>query len=130
MDLSGADEICDGARCHDSDDTISEVEESLSLEKDIQQASAIWILKTRECNKLTQVTTENIIKDVDSLYQVALNNIQHAVKRALTNAGVQVPELDTILSSTGPYGKLFSGLETHHRQLMYTKSHFKLVVSV
>ena len=78
--------------------------------------------KTRECNKLTQVTIENIIKDVDSLYQVALNNIQCAVESALTNAGVlpnQVPGLDTILSCTGPYGKLFSGLETHHRQLMY-----------
>ena len=88
-------------------------------------------METRECNKLTQVTVENIIKDVDSLYQVALDNIQSAVETALMKAGVvanQVPDLDTILSSTGPYGRLFSGLETHHRQLMYLKHHFKLVV--
>ena len=96
----------DGTGYHNSD---SEIEESPpNFEKrmeDIQRASAIWILKIRECNKLTQVATEIIIKNV-------------------------VPALKTILSSTGPYGKLFSGLETHHRQLAYMRSHFKLVVGV
>ena len=84
-------------------------------------------------DKLTQVATESIIKDVDSLYQVALDNIQCAVEGALKEAGImpdQMPALKTILSSTGPYGKLFSGLETHHRQLAYMRSHFKLVVGV
>ena len=124
----------DGTGYHDSD---SEIEESPpNFEKrmeDIQRASAIWILKIRECNKLTQVATESIIKDVDSLYQVALDKIQCAVEGALKEAGImpdEAPALKTILSSTGPYGKLFSGLETHHRQLAYMRSHFKLVVGV
>ena len=111
-------DTCDGTGYHSSE---SEIEESLpNLEKhmeDIQRTSAIWILKIRECNKLTQVTTESIIKDVDSLYQVALDNIRCAAEGALKEAGIlpsQISGLNTILSSTGPYGKLFSGLETHH----------------
>lgn len=133
MDPPDMADTCDGTGYHSSD---SEIAESPNLEKrmeDIQRASAIWILKIRECHKLTQVTTESIIKDVDSLYQVALNNIQCAVEGALKEVGIlpsQIPELNAILSSTGPYGKLFSGLETNHRQLVYMKSHFKLVVGV
>ena len=126
-------DTCDGTGYHSSG---SETDESPNLEEhleDIQRASAIWILKIRECNKLTQVTTESIIKDVDSLYQVALDNIRFAAEGALKEAGIlpgQIPGLSAILSPTGPYGKLFSGLETHHRQLTYMKEHFKLVVGV
>ena len=36
----------------------------------IQRTGAIWILKMRESYLLPQSTTDNIIKDTDSLYQV------------------------------------------------------------
>ena len=68
VDPSDMADTCDGIRYHSSG---SETEESPNLEErleDIQRASAIWILKIRECNKLTQVTTESIIKDVVKLH--------------------------------------------------------------
>ena len=38
-------------------------------------------------------------------------------------------KLDNLLAGDGPYGKLFSGLETNHLQLKYFREHLNLVVS-
>ena len=89
-------------------------------------------LKVRETNRLAQSTTENIIKDVDSLYEVALSGIHDAVSTALRNSGVDPQEicgLDDIFNPLGPYGKLFPGLDTHYLQMKYLRQNFKFVVS-
>ena len=49
-----------------SDDTSTEIE------RDLQRAAALWILKTRESNRLPLSTMDSIVQDVDSLYEVAL----------------------------------------------------------
>jgi len=41
--------------------------------------------KVCETNRLAQSTTENIVKDVDSLYEVELSGIHAAVSTALRN---------------------------------------------
>ena len=46
----------------DPDPNVGGYEEEIGL-KDMEKAAAIWILKTRECNKLTQTATDNIIQD-------------------------------------------------------------------
>ena len=37
--------------------------------------------------------------------------------------------LESMFAGDGPYGRLFSGLETNHLQMKYYKEHFQLVVS-
>ena len=113
-------------------DSETDDNERESCFKDMEKAAAIWILKTRECNKLTQTATENIIKDVDSLYQVALHNIHCAVEDELRKAGIDpsvLPGLSHIFNTQGPHGRLFAGLESQHKQMKYLKSQFNLVVS-
>ncbi|MCG8622126.1 MAG: hypothetical protein MJE68_09055 [Proteobacteria bacterium] len=87
--------------------------------KDMEKAAAVWMLKTHECNKHTQTATENIIKDIDSLYQVALHNIQCAVEDVLRKAGIDpssLPGLTHIFNVQGPHGQLFAGLESQISQ--------------
>ena len=63
--------------------------------------------------------------------QVILTTIHDAILNQLR--GVQLSELvtatmDSVLSRDGPYGKLFSGLETNYLQLKYFRNHFNFVV--
>ena len=129
-----------GSTSHDNDqcdnpdqdpDSEADAYEEQSHPKDMEKAAAIWILKTRECNKLTQTATENI-QDVDSLYQVALHNIHYSVEDILHKAGIDpsaLPGLSHVFNSEGPHGRLFAGLESQHKQTKYLKSHFNFVVS-
>ena len=108
--------------------TISQVTPADSM----QRAAAIWLLKTQELRRLPQSTTEGIMQDVGSLYDTALSNLHADVLDALRRAGVDsstIPGLSSVFSSSGPHGNLFSGLETHYKQLQYYKNNFHFVVS-
>lgn len=68
----------------------------------------------------------------DSLYQVALHNVQCAVEDVLRKAGIDpsvLPGLSHVFNIQGPHGRLFAGLESQHKQMKYLKSQFNLVVS-
>lgn len=98
----------------------------------MQKASAIWILKIQEVNKLPQSTTEKIMQDTGALYEAAMSNLYADVATKLQEEGVAhdvVRKVGSIFSPTGPHGQLFGGLETPYRQLKYFKEHFQFVVS-
>ena len=60
----------------DSDfaEPISQTTPSISM----QQATAIWVLKTLEVRRLPQSTTKGIMQDVGALYDAALSNLHVA----------------------------------------------------
>ena len=73
----------------------------------------------------------DIVHDCVISVQVILTTIHDAILNQLR--GVQLDELviatiDSVLSRDGPYGKLFSGLETNYLQLKYFRNHFNFVV--
>ena len=131
---------CPGTLTEDSDDdpadsdfgsdltTISQVTPADYM----QRAAAIWLLKTQEVRRLPQSTTEGIMQDAGSLYDAALSNLHADVSDVLRKAGVDasiISGVTSLFTPNGPHGNLFSGLETHYRQLQYYKSHFHFVVS-
>ena len=80
---------------------------------------------------MAQSTTESIIKDIESLYEVALKGVHGAVSRALESSDLDlstVRELESIFDSSGPYGKLFPGLDTYYLQMKYLRHNFNFVV--
>jgi len=50
--------------------------------------AALWVLKTKECHKLTTSTMTSIIEDVTAFNQIILSKIEIAVNSALENAGI------------------------------------------
>ena len=74
---------------------------SRGLPPQFESIAACWILKIRECCKLTQSTTEEIIERVTDLNRYILSEVFLAVKSALTEARLdmgKVPKLKEILS--------------------------------
>ena len=80
---------------------------------------------------MAQSTTESIIQDIGSLYEVALKGVHGAVLRVLESSDLDpstVRQLESIFDSSGPYGKLFPGLDMRYLQMKYLQQNFNFVV--
>lgn len=100
--------------------------------QDLQSHVASWILKTKECSKLTQSTMDNIIQDVTALTQVLMSKVHSLVNEALKDVDItesQVPLLSEIFNSRSPFMRPFRGLETAYLQVQYCRANFGLIVS-
>lgn len=74
---------------------------------DLQRAAAMWILKVKETNKISQMAMQGIIQDVTSLFQKYLLDLRLRVKvqlraknvsdEALTHCLVQLENMDSHL---------------------------------
>lgn len=98
---------------------------------DLQRAAAMWMLKVKEKNKLSQMALQGIIEDVTNLIQTYLRDLNLSIKNHLKEGGVSeevISSLDPFFSPGGKYGEPFRGLETEHRQLKYFKNCFSMVV--
>lgn len=71
----------------DDPDSLVDISE-VTPPQSMQRAAAMWILKTQEINKLPRSTTENIMQDVNTLYEAALANIHADVLLTLRDAKV------------------------------------------
>lgn len=98
----------------------------------MQKASAMWILKTRELHRIPQSVMDMMIGDIQSLFQTSLFGISQRVKMTLSEAGIDDSISKSILSNFKegqPFCNVFSGLQSHHHQLIYLKRNCDLVVS-
>ena len=101
-------------------------------EDDIQRASALWILKTRESHRIPQGVMDTIISDIQSLFQVSLTGISQRIKKTLRETEIRDSLLQSVLGHLKdgqPFCNIFQGLQSHHRQLNYFKAKFDLIVS-
>ena len=127
-----------GDRFHDQetgsgdDRTDASTITDIATEESLQRAAALWLLKTREKNRLPLSVMDTMIADFQSLYEIAIS-CRHQVEAALSEAGISE---DTITSATvhlsegSPFTNIFRGLHTQQQQLAYFRRHFGLVVSV
>lgn len=94
--------------------------------------AACWILRIKECCKLTQSTTDEIIQRVTDLNQYILSQVFLALKAAIAEAGQDVntiPQIYDIFDPNGCFGRPFEGVETSHQLLKYCKQNLGFVVS-
>lgn len=90
----------------------------------MRKAAALWILKTREVHKIPLSVMDNIISDVQGLFQSALTHLYQHTKSILP----ENEAVDLALSESSPFIDIFAGLKTQQQQLNYFRDEFKMVV--
>lgn len=115
------------------DDYNAEGNPSLDSISTLQESSALFLLKAKEGQKLTQMALQGVIEGVTALNQARLNIMHSAINQVLMEAGISppsVPGLKEIFDPNGEFGRPFLGLETQYQQLKFYKTHYQFVVSL
>ena len=95
---------------------------------DMQKASAVWILKTRELHQLPLSVMDAVMVDIQSLYDISLQNTYHHVTSVLRDAKVDTFTIEQVSKEFTTRKKIFSGLETQSQQMKYFTENFNMVV--
>ena len=108
------------------------MEHSTMVERKLQRAAALTLLKTREIHRIPLSVMDDIITDNQSLFSIALHHISDLVRRELVAANVS-PEIIASatkpLTEQSPFTQLYSGLETQYKQEKYFRTQFTMIVS-
>jgi hypothetical protein len=89
------------------------------------KAAALWILKTREVQKIPLSVMDNIISDVQGLFQSALSHLHQHTRNILPAENYVA--LDSAFSEHSPFVNIFDGLRTQQQQLTYLRKEFRMV---
>ena len=95
-----------------------------------KNAAAMWILKTRENHQIPISVMNSIISDVQSLFELGLNDLKDDVKQVMDQAGISNETIGAVQMriSGSTHAKIFQGLETQAQQLTYFQQNLNLVV--
>lgn len=123
----------------DSDSTEDEVDTGLDIPDDdpkqyineMTRSLALFILKTKEEQQLTQQSINAIIENTEDLVESSLRNLKDKITTCLERNGVQIAEIDG-LGDLPQHPSTFSltkqPLANEYQQLQYFKETFKLVL--
>lgn len=125
---------------HENQDQNGLDEEPIGDERDCEgdriekqrRTNALYLLKTKECNLLTQKATNDIVEGSTWLVRNTVEIIQQGLQNRLDSAGIAfeaVPGLNELFAEDNPISNPFSHVATKHKQGNYFKQVFGLVVS-
>ena len=110
-----------------SDDrNVSEEDSAETGIVDMQKASAVWILKTRELHRLPLSVMDAVMVDIQSLYDMSLQNT--CVTSILRDAKVDTFTIEQVSKEFTTRKKIFSGRKTQSQQMKYFSENFNMVV--
>ena len=97
----------------------------------------MWILKTRECHKLSRSTIENILEDVTLLFHSVHEEMyDYNMMKKLSQSSVQctfsqqhLQCVSDIFEQSKVIFSSFKGLETAYLQQKYFRNSFNMIVS-
>lgn len=104
----------------------------LFSDESMQKAAAMWVLKTRKLHRIPQSVMDEMVTDIQGLFQASLSKISERIKFTLTEASVEDKICESVLrhlNEEQPLCNIFRGLQSHHQQLSYLKKNCDLVVS-
>ena len=84
----------------------------------VQLSAAMFLIKTKEECKLTQVSIDKLVTSVRGLWDQAMQDLRQRLASSLPD------EIDESIFDT----PLFDGIETHYLQQKYYREHFRYVV--
>lgn len=125
--LSTSSESFDTVNDNDYEDHDSSCSVNLS-----QVNVAMWILKLKETNKLTQTCVDGVLQHVTELCTSTVLELGEAVKLRLASAGINIkdiPGLQDLFTASSHLCQPFEGLLTYHHQLKFYSSNLKFIVS-
>ena len=74
------------------------------------------------------VNNDVVMIDIQSLYDISLQNTYHRVISVLKNAKVDILNIEQVSKEFTTRKKIFSGLETQSQQMKYFTENFNMVV--
>lgn len=117
----------------DANDNGSEIasESRIGLESPLSNwqnlEAACLILKIRDGKRLTQTTTDGIIKDFQYMLDHSISDLRMEVLGENVTADLKQRVQEVFSAADSKY--LFDGLETQHKQEKFIQDHFQYVVS-
>ena len=114
-----AEEVTNGTEHAEESSTELHFEEPIP---ELKAIAANWILRIKECCKLTQSIVEEIIERVTHLIQLILYSCEGSHWHGC-------PEFNEMFDPNGTFGRPFKGLESSYSLLQYCKANLGLVVS-
>ena len=103
----------------------------LGADKTTQQRSAgLFILKLKECRRLSQVTIDDIVREWNGLFSHTAHQLSARVRERLASSGVDEEKIEGLQEVFQDIPSPFEGLETRHLQEKYFRESLGLVVSM
>ena len=98
----------------------------------LQEAAALWLLKTREMHRLPLSVMDTLIEDIESLIHAAINCIKQCTIMKLRDGSASetlIRNVSDEFSLVDSHLSLFNGLKSQHQQQNFFRTRFNLVVS-
>lgn len=112
----------------DQDQDVVEPEEMDQPNKKLN--TALWIMKMKEKQKLTQLSLDKMLHEITEL---CIAELGESVKTVIETAGLQVadiPGLEELFTPSSSYCNPFADLDTCHKQISFYADQLNLIVSV
>jgi hypothetical protein len=93
---------------------------------------ALFVLKTKEENQLSQQVLNSILDNMGSLVEQSLDALKSDVKLCLTNSGIDIADIDglsEVLEQPSLFARAKSPLATEYLQVKYFVDNFDFIVS-
>ena len=120
--------------CHaygDEDmDVVDNLEDRVEFDR---RENAFYLLRTKESNLLSQKCVDNIVEGTTRVVRNTVDSIKSQLKECLDKAHIQfdeVPGIEEIFSSDNPIYNPFEHVLTKHKQALFFKENFGLIVSI
>ena len=97
-----------------------------------RRENAFYLLRTKESNLLSQKCLDDIVEGTTHLVRNTVDSIKSKLKECLDEARIkldEVPGLEGIFSTENPIYNPFEHVSTKHKQALFFKENFGLIVS-
>lgn len=114
----------------DDSESVDEDNEEEIREKTLRNM-ALFMLKTRECNRLSQTAMNNVMDETRHLVSMSVKHFQSRVEKCVTQSGIEVSDVDglrELLAEKPAAVEAIQTLSSSWRELNYLREHFKFVV--
>ena len=68
--------------------SFSDTSSPVISDEDMKRAAALWILKTRELHRIPQSVMDEMLGDIQSLFQMSLSGISERIRATLSEASI------------------------------------------
>lgn len=114
----------------DDSESVDEDNEEEIREKTLRNM-ALFMLKTRQCNRLSQTAMNNGMDETRHLVSMSVKHFQSRVEKCVTQSGIEVGDVDglrELLAEKPAAVEAIQTLSSSWRELNYLREHFKFVV--
>ena len=126
LDSPGSDSLSSEGECDSEHEPIEE-----EMKENTVRNVALFMLKTRECNKLSQTAMNNVMDEARHLVNMSVKHFQSRVEKCVTQSGIEVGDVEglrELLVEKPVAVEAIETLSSSWHELNYIKGHFHFVV--